>query len=213
MRQRYVEIFNPSTRTGSPADLDEAVALLEGVDDRRARVLLSRVLTNVAIDESRTGGGGARRPRDCPRREAGDDAALAVALTVETWRVADDEDQDAERRALSNAPSLCDWTPPCAPMRARLTQCWVSSAASMRPSSSARGTMRRSCAPESSAVLERRSRTPSRASCSRPGDPRHRSFRATRPTADEPGLGGLQFACSRPTTCGTTVRANAMICS
>lgn len=106
LRQRYVQTFNLE-HTGRPADLDEAVGLLEGVDDRRARVLLSRVLTNMAIDEH-----GADAAEHAARaialaEETGDDPALAVALTVEAWRLAGDEDQDSAALApLERAVAL-----------------------------------------------------------------------------------------------------------
>lgn len=91
LRQRFVETFNLEHH-GRQEDLDEAVSLLEGVDDPRARILLSRVLTNMAIDEH-----GAEAAEHAARaialaEEAGDDAALAVALTVEAWRISGDED-------------------------------------------------------------------------------------------------------------------------
>ncbi|HEY9308845.1 MAG TPA: AAA family ATPase [Microbacterium sp.] len=94
LRQRYVQTFNLE-HTGRPADLDEAVALLEGVDDRRARVLLSRVLTNMAIDEHGTYAAEHAARAIALAEETGDDPALAVALTVEAWRLAGDEDQDS----------------------------------------------------------------------------------------------------------------------
>ena len=96
IRQRHVQTFNlEHTHTTRPADLDEAVALLEGVDDPRARVLLSRVLTNMAIDEHGTYAAEHAARAIALAEETGDDPALAVALTVEAWRLAGDEDQDS----------------------------------------------------------------------------------------------------------------------
>ncbi|KAF2415655.1 AAA family ATPase [Microbacterium sp. B35-30] len=106
MRQRYVQTFNLE-HTGHPSDLDEAVALLEGVDDRRARVLLSRVLTNMAIDEHGTDAAEHAARAIALAEEVGDDAALAVALTVEAWRLARDEDEDSAALApLQRAVAL-----------------------------------------------------------------------------------------------------------
>ncbi|WP_276572313.1 ATP-binding protein [Microbacterium trichothecenolyticum] len=93
LRQRFVETFNFEHR-GRREDLDKAVALLEGLDDRRARTLLSRVLTNMAIDEHGTDAREHAHRAIALAEEVGDDAALAVALTVEAWRIAADEDDE-----------------------------------------------------------------------------------------------------------------------
>lgn len=108
IRQRYVQTFNlEHTHTSQPADLDEAVALLEDVDDPRARVLLSRVLTNMAIDEHGTDAAEHAARAIALAEEAGDDAALAVALTVEAWRLAGDEEQESAALApLERAVAL-----------------------------------------------------------------------------------------------------------
>ncbi len=97
LRQRFVQVFNSEHRNRRE-DLDEAIALLEGSDDPRALALLSRIHSNLAID--------AHGPFAAEHAElaigiaeaAGDDAALAVALTVESWRR--DEDEDDEPSAL-----------------------------------------------------------------------------------------------------------------
>lgn len=93
LRQRFVQTFNLEHR-GRDEDLAEAAALLEHQDEPRARILLSRVLTNIALAEH-----GEDAARHAARaielaEEAGDDAALAVALTVEAWRIASDEDDE-----------------------------------------------------------------------------------------------------------------------
>ncbi|MDY0910496.1 helix-turn-helix transcriptional regulator [Microbacterium sp. CFBP9034] len=91
LRQRFVEVYNLEHHSRLE-DLHTAVELLESVDDVRARVLLSRVLSNLAIGEH-----GAEAEEHAHRaislaEEADDHAALAVALTIETWRIAGDED-------------------------------------------------------------------------------------------------------------------------
>lgn len=98
LRQRFVEMYNLEHRARR-ADLEQAVALLEGVDDRRACILLSRVFNNLALDEH-----GEEAAAHCARaielaESAGDDDALAVALTVDAWRIGFDE--DSEPRALA----------------------------------------------------------------------------------------------------------------
>ncbi|MDR7188911.1 DNA-binding CsgD family transcriptional regulator/tetratricopeptide (TPR) repeat protein [Microbacterium sp. BE35] len=93
LRRRYVETFNLEHR-GRRDDIDEAVSLLEGSDDRRARILLSRVLTNMAIDEHGTDAAQHAARAIALAEESGDDDALAVALTVEAWRIAGDEDDE-----------------------------------------------------------------------------------------------------------------------
>lgn len=98
LRQRFVQTYNLEHR-GRGEDLDEAVALLEDVDDPRARVLLSRVLTNIALDEHGEAAAAHAARAIALADEAGDDAALAVALTVEAWRIAGDEGD--EPRALA----------------------------------------------------------------------------------------------------------------
>lgn len=95
LRQRFVQVFNTEHRNRRD-DLLTAIELLEDLPDPRARVLLSRILSNVAIAEH-----GDEAKEHAARaialaEEAGDDAALAVALTIEAWRIADDED-DAPR--------------------------------------------------------------------------------------------------------------------
>jgi DNA-binding CsgD family transcriptional regulator len=98
LRQRFVEVFNFEHRNQSH-DLHAAIELLGGLDDERARALLSRVYTNLAIGDH-----GASAQQYAERaialaEEAGDDAALGVALTVESWRISDEEDD--EPRALA----------------------------------------------------------------------------------------------------------------
>ncbi|WP_109211030.1 MULTISPECIES: LuxR family transcriptional regulator [Microbacterium] len=93
LRQRFVETYNLEHR-GRTEDLHEAVALLEGIDDPRARVLLSRVLTNIALDEHGEEAAAHAARAIALAEEAGDDDALAVALTVEAWRIAGDEDDE-----------------------------------------------------------------------------------------------------------------------
>ncbi len=95
LRQRFVEVFNTEHRNRRE-DLLTAIALLEDSADPRARVLQSRILSNLAITEH-----GAEAKEHAARaialaEEAGDADALAVALTIEAWRIGDDED-DAPR--------------------------------------------------------------------------------------------------------------------
>jgi DNA-binding CsgD family transcriptional regulator/tetratricopeptide (TPR) repeat protein len=95
LRQRFVEVFNTEHRNRRE-DLLTAIGLLEDSADPRARVLQSRILSNLAITEH-----GAEAQEHAARaialaEEADDVDALAVALTIEAWRVADDED-DAPR--------------------------------------------------------------------------------------------------------------------
>ena len=98
LRQRFVQVFNLEHRSPRE-DLYEAIELLEGVDDARARVLLSRVLSNLAIGERGDDAAEHAARAIALAEEAGDDAALAVALTVEAWRIADDEDDVASAMA------------------------------------------------------------------------------------------------------------------
>lgn len=96
LRQRFVQSYNAEHRSRQE-DLEAATAILEGVDDPRARALQSRVLSNIAM------GGGPEAGERADRaialaEEAGDDAALAIALTIKAWRIAEDEDD--EPRAL-----------------------------------------------------------------------------------------------------------------
>ncbi|WP_225221833.1 helix-turn-helix transcriptional regulator [Microbacterium gallinarum] len=91
LRQRFVEVYNTEHRNRRD-DLLAAIALLEESEDPRARVLLSRILSNLAIGEH-----GEEAAEHAARaigiaEEAGDAAALAVALTIESWRIADDDD-------------------------------------------------------------------------------------------------------------------------
>lgn len=106
LRQRFVEVFNFEHRNRRE-DLHAAIELLEGQSDERARTLLSRVLTNVAITEH---GDDAREHAQraiALAEEVGDDAALGVALTVESWRISDDEDDEPSALApLERAAAL-----------------------------------------------------------------------------------------------------------
>ncbi|MDF2554865.1 MAG: helix-turn-helix transcriptional regulator [Microbacterium sp.] len=106
LRQRFVETYNLEHQGGSE-DLAEAVELLEGIDDPRARILLSRVLTNFAIDERGADAAAHAARAIALAEEGGDDAALAVALTVEAWRIASDEDDEpASLTPLERAVTL-----------------------------------------------------------------------------------------------------------
>ncbi|MFF2487506.1 AAA family ATPase [Microbacterium sp. NPDC058062] len=98
LRQRFVQTYNAEHR-GRAEDLEKAVSLLEGLDDPRARILLSRVLTNIALEEHGKDAAAHAARAIALAEEAGDDAALSVALTVEAWRIAGDEDD--EPRALA----------------------------------------------------------------------------------------------------------------
>lgn len=91
LRQRFVEVFNTEHRNRRD-DLLTAIGLLEDSPDRRAQVLQSRILSNLAIAEHGTEAQEHAARAIALAEEAGDDAALAVALTVEAWRVADDDD-------------------------------------------------------------------------------------------------------------------------
>lgn len=98
LRQRFVEIFNFEHRNQSD-DLHAAIELLDGLDDERALALLSRVYTNLAIGDHGASAQQYAQRAIALAEEAGDDAALGVALTVESWRISDDEND--EPRALA----------------------------------------------------------------------------------------------------------------
>lgn len=91
LRQRFVEVFNSEHRNRRD-DLLTAIGLLEDLPDPRARVLLSRILSNLAIGEHGEEAAEHAARAIALAEEADDPAALAVALTVEAWRLADDED-------------------------------------------------------------------------------------------------------------------------
>lgn len=95
LRKRFVEVFN-TVHENRREDLLTAIGLLEGLSDRRAHALHSRILSNLAITEH-----GSEAREHAARaialaEESADDDALAVALTIEAWRIANDED-DAVR--------------------------------------------------------------------------------------------------------------------
>lgn len=91
LRQRFVEVFNSEHRNRRD-DLLTAIGLLEDSSDPRARTLLSRILSNLAIGEHGAEAAEHGAQAIALAEEADDAAALAVALTVESWRLADDED-------------------------------------------------------------------------------------------------------------------------
>ncbi|MHC3000409.1 helix-turn-helix transcriptional regulator [Microbacterium sp. HJ5] len=91
LRQRFVEIFNTEHRNRRE-DLLSGIALLEDSDDPRARALLSRILSNLAIAERGDEAADHTARAIAIAEEAGDEPALAVALTIESWRIADEED-------------------------------------------------------------------------------------------------------------------------
>jgi DNA-binding CsgD family transcriptional regulator len=93
LRQRYVESFNLDNRDRLE-DIEQAVALLEHNDDKPARILLSRALTNLAQSEHGEAAAAHSARAIALAEQAGDAEALAVALTVEAWRIAGDEDDE-----------------------------------------------------------------------------------------------------------------------
>jgi len=93
LRQRYVESFNLENRDRTE-DIEQAVALLEGIDEAPARILLSRALTNLAHSEHGEAAAAHAARAIALAEEVGDAEALAVALTVEAWRIAGDEDDE-----------------------------------------------------------------------------------------------------------------------
>ncbi len=93
LRQRYVQAFNSQHRDRRE-DLLAAAELLEGRDDLPARTLLSRIMTNLSMGEHGAEAAEQARRAIALAEEAGDDAALAVALTSEAWRIASDEDDE-----------------------------------------------------------------------------------------------------------------------
>jgi DNA-binding CsgD family transcriptional regulator/tetratricopeptide (TPR) repeat protein len=97
LRQRFVQVFNTEHR-GRREDLDEAIALLEGSEDPNALALLSRIHSNLAIDAHGPFAAEHAARAIAIAEKARDDPALAVALTVESWRR--DEDEDDEPSAL-----------------------------------------------------------------------------------------------------------------
>lgn len=94
LRQRFVQVFNTEHRNRGE-DLVEAIGLLEGLDDPRARVMLSRALSNLAIDERGSDAKEHAARAIAIAEESGDSAALAIALTIEAWRIAGEEDDVA----------------------------------------------------------------------------------------------------------------------
>ena len=93
LRQRYVGEFN-TRRDPDPATLDDILNLLEGIDSDAAKILRSRILTNIALDH---------RPKDARAdlqravqlaEQAGSNQALAIALTNEAWRLSEQDDDE-----------------------------------------------------------------------------------------------------------------------
>ncbi|WP_322411581.1 helix-turn-helix transcriptional regulator [Microbacterium invictum] len=106
IRQKFVQEFN-THHDPQREELLEAISLLEGIDTDHARVLHSRILSNLALEL------GDGRAQDYLRRAidlaegAGDDAALAVALVNESWLHSDsDGDEVAALTPLERAIGL-----------------------------------------------------------------------------------------------------------
>lgn len=93
LRQRFVELFN-TEHDERRDDLLAAAELLDGLDDRRAKALLSRVLSNVALTDLGSDARPSVERAIALAEEVGDDAALAVALTIEAWRIAEQEEDE-----------------------------------------------------------------------------------------------------------------------
>ncbi|MET0812275.1 MAG: AAA family ATPase [Microbacterium sp.] len=98
LRMRFVQAFNAEGRNRRE-DLDAAIALLEASEAAEATTLQSRTLSNLALLER-----GQDAARDTARaialaEQAGNDPALAVALTAEAWRLADEN--GLEEQALA----------------------------------------------------------------------------------------------------------------
>ncbi|GAA1465186.1 helix-turn-helix transcriptional regulator [Microbacterium thalassium] len=108
LRQKFVHQSNAQGRA-DPELLHEARRLLDGIDTAPARVLHSRILTNLALEPDEEGPAAAAHLDRAITlaEEAGDDAALAVALVIESWRIIDTTRDDAGALApLERAWSL-----------------------------------------------------------------------------------------------------------
>jgi DNA-binding CsgD family transcriptional regulator/tetratricopeptide (TPR) repeat protein len=95
LRHRFVQVYN-TEKVARREDLDAAIALLEPIKTNAALVLHSRVMANIAFIEHGAEAAEHARQAIALAEQSGDDTALAVALAVESWRIADDED-DEER--------------------------------------------------------------------------------------------------------------------
>ncbi|WP_248148868.1 helix-turn-helix transcriptional regulator [Microbacterium aoyamense] len=98
LRMRFVQSFNAEGRNRRE-DLDAAIAILEASQAAEATTLQSRTLSNLALLER-----GEAAARDTAQaialaEQAGNDPALAVALTAEAWRLADEN--GLEEQALA----------------------------------------------------------------------------------------------------------------
>jgi DNA-binding CsgD family transcriptional regulator len=110
LRQRYVQAFNGEHRERRE-DLLAAAELLEGRDDVPAVALLSRIMTNLSMGEHGAEAAEQGRRAVTLAEEAGDDSALAVALTSEAWRVASDEDDEPGALLLLERAATLDVSP------------------------------------------------------------------------------------------------------
>jgi DNA-binding CsgD family transcriptional regulator len=95
LRQRYVEEFNTRRDPDSTA-LDDVLELLEGIDSDRAKILLSRTLSNIALDRRSQDARSDLRRAVQLAEEAGSSQALAIALTNEAWRLSEEESDEVE---------------------------------------------------------------------------------------------------------------------
>jgi DNA-binding CsgD family transcriptional regulator len=106
VRQKFVQEFN-TDHEPDREELAEAILLLDGIDTVEARVLQSRILSNLAIGYSDDQAEEYLRRAIALAEEASDDAALAIALVNESWRNSDGEgDEEAAVAPLQRAIGL-----------------------------------------------------------------------------------------------------------
>ncbi|KHK95143.1 hypothetical protein LK09_19730 [Microbacterium mangrovi] len=106
LRQRYVEEFNTGRRPDRTG-LHEARELLEGLDDPRAKTLLSRTLSNIAAGHHDASAQQHLRRAVALAEESGSTSALAIALANEAWRLSEVEDDEvAALEPLERARAL-----------------------------------------------------------------------------------------------------------
>ena len=110
LRMRFVQAFNAEGRDRRD-DLHAAIAILETSEAVEATTLQSRTLSNLAQLER-----GADAARDTARaielaEKADNDPALAVALTTEAWRLADEDGFEEQALAPLERAVALELTP------------------------------------------------------------------------------------------------------
>jgi DNA-binding CsgD family transcriptional regulator/tetratricopeptide (TPR) repeat protein len=110
LRQRFVGEYN-SGRKPDRAMLHEVVELLEGDDDPRAKTLLSRTLSNIALGHHDASARQHLRRAVELAEESGSTSALAIALTNDAWRLSEIEDDEAAALAPLERARALDLNP------------------------------------------------------------------------------------------------------